>query len=85
MDPEPEINSVQYLLKNNPVPFDQKYLIKKKGRPTDLYINYESTSKARTYNRVFNRNIYEKYGCSVTNKLLCFVCFICYSVDQIRT
>lgn len=63
------------------MPFDQKCLIKQKGRPTpDLYINYESTSKTRTYKRVFNRNTYEKYqwmcGCSVTNKLLCFVCLI---------
>ncbi|CAH0555386.1 unnamed protein product [Brassicogethes aeneus] len=58
-----------------------KLLIKKKGRHNpDLRIHYTSAGKGRTYNRVFNRNIYEKYewicGCSVTNKLFCFMCLI---------
>ena len=75
-----EVNCVQNLLKNL-LSFEEKLLIKKKGRPIpDLQITYSSTSKTRTYNRVFNKNMYEKYewmcGCSLTNKLFCFVCLL---------
>lgn len=78
---ESEINSVRYLLENGPLTFEQKVLVKQNGQPTpDLYINYSSSSKTRTYNRAFNKNIYDKYkwicGCPVTNKLFCFVCIL---------
>lgn len=81
MDPQLEINAVQFLLQNKSLSFEQKLLIKQKGRPTpDLQINFASTSKTRTYNRVFNKNIYGKYdwmcGCSIANKLFCFVCLL---------
>lgn len=76
-----EVNSVQFILRSFPIPYEQKLLIKQKGRPTpDLEINFVTGSKTRTYNRVFNRNVYEKYewmcGCPVTNKLFCFVCLL---------
>ncbi|XP_031337552.1 uncharacterized protein LOC116166657 isoform X1 [Photinus pyralis] len=79
MEP-PKVYSVQNLLKA-PLSFDEKLLVKKGGRPIpDLQISSTSASKTRTYRRVFNRNIYEKYewmcGCSVTNKLFCFMCLI---------
>ena len=80
---ELEINSVQYLLQNTSLSLkhEDKILIKEKGRPTpDLHINYTSSSKTRSYNRVFNKNVYDKYkwlcGCSATNKLFCFVCYL---------
>ena len=63
---ESEINSVRYLLENGPLTFEQKVLVKQNGRPTpDLDITYLSSSKTRTYNRAFNKNIYDKY------KLIC--------------
>ncbi|KAJ8924281.1 hypothetical protein NQ315_007073 [Exocentrus adspersus] len=40
-----EINSVQYLLKNWPIPYEQKLLVKEKGRPTPiLNISYMNTA-----------------------------------------
>lgn len=68
-------------LENGPLTFEQKVLVKQNGQPTpDLYINYSSSSKTRTYNSAFNKNIYDKYkwicGCPVTNKLFCFVCIL---------
>jgi hypothetical protein len=75
-----EINSVQYILQNSHIPYEVKVLIKQKGRPTpDVEIKF-SSSKSRTYNRVFNQNIYNKHewmcGCPVINKLFCFVCLL---------
>ena len=80
---ELEINSEQYLLQNTSfyLQCKEKLLIKETRGPTpDLHINYTFSRKTRSYNRVFNKEVYDKYkwlsGCSATNKLFCFVCFI---------
>lgn len=52
-----ETNSVQYTLKNYPIPFDEQVLIKQKGRPTpDFNINYSTASKLGHTTVFHNKN-----------------------------
>lgn len=60
---------------------EKKIEIKESGKPTPvLNLNQESTSKARTFKRAFNVDIYSKKtwicGCEDTNKLFCFPCLL---------
>lgn len=77
------MNSVQNLLEKS---FscrsaEEKTEIKRLGRPTpNLNIKQTVSSKNRSFNRTFNKDIYQKYswicGCDVKNALFCFPCLL---------
>lgn len=75
------MNSVDYLLEIKTWTYEDRIQIKNLGRPTpELNLSEVTKTKARNYQRNFNVNTYEKYawicGCSVRNKLFCFVCIL---------
>lgn len=74
-------NTVQYIISQSSLTFEDKILIKQNGRPMPtLEITQSSNCKTRVYKRLFNKSVYDKYewlcGCEVTNKLFCFVCLL---------
>lgn len=83
------MNSVEVLLKQifSSRPLDEKIHIKALGRPLpDICINQSAKcSKNRTYQRHFNREIYDAYswicGCNLRNALFCFPCLLFGSND----
>lgn len=77
------MNSVQNLIETpfGKRTFADKIEIKRLGRPIpNLKLKQSITSKNRTFNRLFNTDIYSKHlwlcGCDVKNELFCFPCLL---------
>ena len=73
-----ERNSVAYL---KTIKFNEKVVIKKKGRPIpNLTISKSGSSRGKGYICKFNNDIYKKHdwvcGCIQTNALYCFPCLL---------
>ncbi|KAJ8941729.1 hypothetical protein NQ318_023325 [Aromia moschata] len=89
--PEIKMNSVHSLIEE---PFCGRSLsdrieTKRLGRPTpDLNIVQIVTCKKRSFNRKFNRDVYEKNswicGCDIRNALFCFPCLL-FGGEQLWT
>ncbi|XP_069696985.1 zinc finger MYM-type protein 1-like isoform X1 [Periplaneta americana] len=77
---ERKMNQVKYL-KSKALTNEDRVLAKKLGPPRpELCINQVFKDRTRTYNRNFNKTVYEKWnwmcGCPLDNAVFCFPCIL---------